>query len=266
MKKKLYLFAGASILMMNSSALEYKSTKTMAFDSLRSINEGCLLVERQMKKEAIVKKCGTDFQASSLRIKSETEDSLSKLYLEMLSGYVIGFDKTHTTLDTSQDANKFECTISAKIEVKCQSGSRDAKHQPISAKLNKMIYIEGDNMVINIDSATHDRHISIVQIITRSNGKKEVWRVFPNGYDDNQFVPANKAIKFPSGYDLMTKLIDDTEMSEESLMIITTIDAPAPIKDKSSFEDFYSWLAEINLNNRREALLPYKIINTGKKT
>ena len=265
MKKNIYLFAGLSMLIMNTSAIEYNNTKTMAFDSHRSINEGCLLVERQMKKEAIGQKCGTDFQASSLRIKSETEDSLSKMYLEMLSGYVIGFDKTQTTLDTSQDANKFECTISAKIEVKCQSGARDAKHRPISAKLNKMIYIEGENMVINIDSASHDRHISIVQIITRSNGKKEVWRVFPNGHDNNQFVPANKAIKFPAGYDLMTKLIDGAQVSEESLMIITTIDAPAPIKDKSSFEEFYSWLAKINLKNRREVILPYKIINTGGK-
>jgi hypothetical protein len=84
MEKNIYLFVGLSMLIMNTSAIEYNNTKTMAFDSHRSINEGCLLVERQMKKEAIVQKCGTDFQASSLRIKSETEDSLSKMYLEML--------------------------------------------------------------------------------------------------------------------------------------------------------------------------------------
>ena len=253
-------------MMTSVSAREFITAKTMVFDAHRSINEGCLMVEKQMKKEAIEKQCGSDFQASSLRIKSDTEDSLSKLYLEMLSGYVTDFNKTHTMLDTSQDANKFECTISAKIKVSCQKGVRDPQHQPITAELNKMVYIEGDEVAIKIEPAPHDRYISIVQIITRASGQKEVWRLFPNEYNDNQFVPNNKGITFPNGYDLVTKLIDDNEMSEESLMVITTINPPAVLKDKSSLEEFYAWISKIDLNNRREVILPYKVINAGGRT
>ena len=263
MKKIIFTLVTTLTIMFNANALEVIAEKTMIFDSHRSINEGCLLVERQMKRDAIEKQCGSDFQASSLRIKSNTEDSLSKLYLEMLSGYVTGFNKTHTTLDTSQDANKFECTIRAEVSVSCQTGARDPKHQPISARLNKMIYIEGDDVTIKIEPAPHDRYISIVQIITRANGKKEVWRVFPNEYNNNQFIPIDEGVTFPNGYNLMTKLIDDREMSEESLMIITTKHPPAVIKTKSSIEEFYAWLSKISLNNRREVILPYKVINTG---
>lgn len=252
--------------MLNVQALDLVVSKTMVFDSHRSINEGCLLVERQIKKEVIEKQCGSDFQASSLRIKSNVTDSLSKLYLEMLSGYVTEFNKTHTTLDTSQDSNKFECTISAKIKVSCQTGVRDPLLQPITAHLNKMVYIDGDDFSIKVDSAPHNRYISIVQIITRSSGQKEVWRVFPNEYDDDQFVPLNKGITFPNGYSLLTKLIDGNKMSEESLMVITTRNPPAILKDKSSLEEFYSWLSKIDLNNRREVILPYKVINTGEIT
>jgi hypothetical protein len=49
-------------------------------------------------------------------------------------------------------------------------------------------------------------------------------------------------------------------------MIITTINPPSVIKNKSSLEEFYFWLSEINLSNRREILLPYKVINTGKNS
>jgi hypothetical protein len=264
--KQLFALTILSLLLSSVSASMVIKTKSMTFDNHRSINEGCLLVERQMKKEAIEKKCGTDFQASSFRFRSNTIDSLSKLYLETLSGYVTGFNNINTTIDASQDLNKFECTVRAKINITCKVGMRDPLHQPISASLNKAIYIDGDNVIINIDEAHHNRYVSIVQIITRANGQEEVWRLFPNEFSTNQFIPALKKTIFPDGYDLITKLIDGDGVSDESLMIITTINPPSVIKNKSSLEEFYFWLSEINLSNRREILLPYKVINTGKNS
>lgn len=251
---------------MNVGANEINAEKTMIFDSHRSINEGCLLVERQMKKDAIEKQCGSDFQASSLRIKSNEEDSLTKLYLATLSGYVIGFNRTQTTLDASQNVDKFECTVRAKISVSCQNGVRDSGHQPIVATLNKMIYVEGDEVIIKVGPAHHDRYMSIVQIITRASGEKEVWRVFPNQYNKNQFIPKGMAITFPSGYSLSTKIIDDLDISDENLMLITTKSPISEIKSKSSIEGFYRWLSEIKIEDRREIILPYRVINSkGEK-
>lgn len=241
------------------------TTKTMEFDKHRSINEGCLLVEREMKKTSVQQHCGSDFQAASLRIKSEKNDSLSRIYLEMASGYITSFTKTHTTIDTSQDSTKFKCTIRAEIKVSCLEGSRDPDHQPVTAQLNKNIFIQGDELVINIDPAPHDRFVSIVQIITRANLKEEVWRVFPNKYNSRQLILANQKTVFPNGYQLITQLIDDSELSEESLMLITTKSQPANLADKSTLEEFYFWLSEIELSNRRELILPYKVIKRGNK-
>ena len=252
------------LLMTESAGFSTSETKSMVFNTHRSISSGCFLVKKQIKKEAIENICGTDFQASSIRFKSELKDSLSKIYLETLSGYVVGFNNIQTTIDASQGLNKFECTVSVDIDVICNSGQRDPMHQPISASLNKTIYVDGDSFIINIDKVPHDRFISIVQIITRINGTEEVWVVVPNHHNNAQFIPANQSTTFPSNYYLITKLIDGEQDSDETLIIISTTHPQPVLKNKTSLEGFYLWLSKINLNNRRELFLPYRVITKDR--
>lgn len=251
-------------LVTYSNSIAKITTHSTVFDSHRSIEDGCLITQKSIKKIMIEEQCGSNIQGGGFRFKSDVNDSLSTINFEVFNGYVTKWDLLSRSIKTSEDEKTTQCSIKANIEVSCNTGTRDPDFQQINARLNKSVFIEEDDIKLFIDSAPHDRYLTIVQLITQPSGKQEVWKVFPNLFQIEQLLIANQTIYIPNGYRLIAKTIAKKDISDEGLIIITTKNKPMSLPEKASIELFYSWLTNIQLEERREVLIPYRIINKGK--
>lgn len=239
-------------------------THSTVFDSHRSIEDGCLLTQISIKKKTVEKQCGTDIQGGGFRIKSDISDSLATINFETINGYVTRWNLLSRSIKVSKNEKSTQCSIKADIEVSCNSGKRDPNFQQVNALLNKSVFTEGDDIKLLINSVPHDRYLTIAQLITQPSGKQEIWRVFPNLFQVEQLLTANQNIRIPDGYRLIAKTIAKKDISDEGLIIITTKNKPTSLPEKMSVEFFYSWLTDIQLDARREMLIPYRIINKGE--
>ena len=184
-------------------------TYSAVFDSHRSIESGCLIVKKNMRKAMIENQCGTNLQGGGLRFKSSFNDSLVKIHLETSNGYVTKWRVMSDAIKASQDGKNIECSVKAQIEVTCNSGKRSPDFAPFNASLNQSVFFEGNDMKLSINSTPHDRYLTIVQLITRPSGKQEVWRIFPNLFQPEQLLKAGVDALIPNGYRLTAKTIPE---------------------------------------------------------
>jgi hypothetical protein len=231
-----------------------------------SAAEGCELAAARIRQQAVAAQCGTLMHAGALRTRSESMDDLARFHLETLGGTITSWKTLRRDIERIDTAElTMRCVVEAEVRVQCHQGERDPTFMPLTAKLDQSTYREGEVMHIQIDAAPHARFLTLVQLLPYLDETQQIWRLSPPAHVNNSgesiAIPAHKAIAVPDeNYVLEPRLPAERQHTDETLMLITTRQPAPPPPPQMSIATFHAWLSAIPLRDRRELLLPYRII------
>lgn len=225
----------------------------------------------RVKKKVLEKVCGTQITGGTGRFKSEGVDELSLFYFEMVGGRVSETRNVSRKINIVKqgDANEQcikECIVAASVVVECDKGKRDPSFAPSFAQdvqINDSYLREGDEIIITLKAA-NDLYLTVFQYLPYERSEQKVFRIFPNDSQSVNLIKEGKALRIPDAkseqrYKLVAQLPSKKEQVSEELMLVATRER-VKFPDAMTLGDFQRILAEIPLNDRREAVLPYLIV------
>ncbi len=233
-----------------------------AFTGNLSVAEGCELAAARVRQHAVATQCGTRMDAGVLRTRSETMDDLARFHLETLGGKVVHWKTLRLDIERiAQPDLLFSCNIEAEISVHCEQGMRDPAFMAITAQLDKSTYREGEAMHIQIDAVPHARYLTAIQLLPYLDEPQQIWMLSTERSAHFRSIPANTAAHIPDSHLVLEpRLPDGRKQADEMLMLIATRQAPPAFPPKMSIASFHRWLTDIPLPDRREIVLPYRVI------
>jgi len=257
-------------------AAKLMESASYSFTDAVSDREGCELALTRVKKKVLELVCGTQFSGGSARFHTEEQDEMSLFLFESVGGRVTNteiYRKVVTTLNRTaslEDAVK-QCSITAMVEVVCDQGRRDPSFAPSfvsEVQLNETVFRENDSMRIRLIAAS-EMYVNVFQYLPAEKGAENVLLVFPNLMQRDSFLKAGQELRIPDadtarGYRLAMRLPTGKEKAVEELMLVATKNRVA-FPDSMTLGEFHRILAEIPLDDRREAIIPYFIAKKGKE-
>ena len=124
---------------------------------------------------------------------------------------------------------------------------------------------DNDSVQITVTAAS-DMYISAFQYLPEKE-EGNVQRIFPNQLQWEAFVKAGQVLNIPDsdsahGYRLAMRLPKKADRVAEALMLVAT-KKEVTFPERMSLSEFHRILAEIPLDDRREANFPYLIVKKG---
>lgn len=241
-----------------------------AFPYTVSDFQGCQMALAKAKSRALEKVCGTFISGGSSRFKNEEIDSLNLFFFEMVGGVVTAYDvidRNISILYSDQETGNYkECRIDSSISVACDLGMRDSSFAtdfPNNFSLNETLYRDGDDFQINLNPSS-DMYVFVFQYSPYINNEDNVFLVYPNDIDKDNFINKGKELEIPSRenshkYKLVAELPKGKSLAAEAIMAVA-LKKNAQFPKSMSVEKFHNLLSQIPLDQRREAMVSYEII------
>jgi hypothetical protein len=268
----LSVIALAVLVAADVSGSEHKMTATgeYRYTAAKSEVDACSLAVQRAVKSSIERACGSSFAGGASQFRSEEVDELSLFSFEMVGGHVVGepelVSQDVRLVATGKTSNErvSECSVTARVEVRCDHGKRDpgfAPNFPNEVFLNRSAFREGDRMVISL-TARSDMHISVLQFSPAQQAGQVVTLLYPNVFDRGALVTAGTAIRLPersAPWEIFMALPHNSrKRTTEELMVLATR-KPVAFPPQMTLAELHRIIAEIPLDDRREALFPYLI-------
>lgn len=257
-----------------SLAATLTESASYSFNDSTSDKQGCDIALTRVKKKVLEQVCGVIFAGGSGRFRAEGLDEISLFLFESVGGRVMAtrtLKKEVLTVNRSQTSGDYlkQCTVFASVEAQCDQGRRDPAFAPSfvsDVSLNETIFRDNDCILIAVAAAS-DMYLSAFQYLPQERESENVLRVFPNLLQRESFIKKGQILNIPdsdtaNGYRLAMRLPKNTERVAEELMLVAT-KKEVNFPGRMSLSEFHRILAEIPLDDRREANFPYLIVKKG---
>jgi len=263
-----FVMPGLALAVMLSESASY------SFNDSTSDKEGCDVALTRVKKKILEQVCGTRFAGGSGRFRAEGVDELSLFLFESVGGqvmdtHVLGKEVATVTRNSVSGDYVKQCTVSAFVDVRCDQGRRDPGFAPSFATdvlVNETVFRENDSMQITMTAAS-EMYVSVFQYMPAESEAENVQLIFPNQMQRESVVKKGQILRIPDndtarGYRLAMRLPPGKDRLVEELMLVATKKV-VTFPGRMTLSEFHRILAEIPLDDRRDAIFPYLIVKKG---
>ena len=234
-----------------------------------SASKACALAGQRLKLAAVAKACGTRNSAVVNRLVSGGHDDLAVFHLETTMGGVVSWREVGREILSDID-DRHRCVLRAEVGVACHPGVRDPGFNPDFAQqvhLDDSVYHDGDRITLQVE-ARQPLYLYVYQHIPSAPPGKRLQKVFPNPHQSDALVDADSTVTIPDGYLIEARLPSQQAVRQgarnqfEQLLLLATRH-PVTLADQLDPLGWARTLAEIPLQDRREALIGYRIVPRG---
>lgn len=251
--------------------------ETFSFPDTVSDADGCGSALARARRNALEKTCGLQISGGSGRFRSDDVDDLSLFLFEEVGGRIVSAKTIskaveYHTSNTPETASLKQCTVVAELAVECDKGSRDPAFAPnflADVALNETSLREGEALTISLKAAD-DMYVTVFQHLPYIPAGKNVFRIFPNELQPQDSLRKGNSLTIPDSgqerkYSHVAQLPQGKEHVVEELMVVATRKRVS-FPEVMTLDAFQRILSEIPLNDRREAMIPYRISKKGSVT
>lgn len=259
---------------LSADVVSGRASARYIFTDSTSDKDGCDIALTRVRKQVLERVCGSQFSGGAGRFHSDDTDELSLFHFESVAGRVLNTRVEGKVVSMAISGNNGgdsvkQCTVSAAVEVACDRGRRDPAFAPLfssDVKLNESVFRDGDPLQITMTAAS-GMYVNLFQYLPGERETEKVQRIFPNCMQREPFVKEGQELRIPDPsasdrYRLVMRLPQGKDRGAEELMMVATKKGVV-FPDQMSLDEFQRLLAEIPLDERREAFLPYIVVRKG---